>query len=170
MKTPASPATSPLRLALLPALAAIAMLGVSACDAEEKTTTESSDTASATSTESPEGAAKPKAAGKPVAVSGAEFDAQVLKSDQLVLVDFWAEWCGPCKAIAPTIDQIAADFDGRVLVAKADVDDPGIAKIAEGYGISTIPNLKIFKDGEIVGEFRGLPSKADIAKLLEKHL
>ena len=81
------------------------------------------------------------------------------------LVDFWAEWCGPCRMMAPTIDQVAAEYEGRALVAKVDVDE--CQNIAVKLGVNSIPTLIIFKDGAEVKRFVGVTGKADLAKALD---
>lgn len=96
--------------------------------------------------------------------SEASFETDVLKSDQVVLVDFWAPWCGPCKAIAPAIEEIAKEFEGKAVVAKLDVDTaPGIAT---KYDINGIPALLFFKNGEVVDKIIGAqPKEQIVAKL-----
>lgn len=96
--------------------------------------------------------------------SEASFEADVLKSEQVVLVDFWAPWCGPCKLIAPTIEEIAEEFEGQAVVAKLDVDTaPGIAS---KYEIKGIPALLFFKNGEVVDTIVGVqPKEQIVAKL-----
>ncbi len=84
-------------------------------------------------------------------VNSASFEEVVLNSDQPVMVDFWATWCGPCKQIAPTIAQVADEYDGKVVVAKLDIDEAG--DVAERYGITAIPTLIFFKNGEEVTRF-----------------
>lgn len=96
--------------------------------------------------------------------SEASFETDVLKSEQVVLVDFWAPWCGPCKAIAPSIEEIAKEFEGKAVVAKLDVDTaPGIAS---KYEINGIPALLFFKNGEVVDKIIGAqPKEQIVAKL-----
>ena len=86
----------------------------------------------------------------------------------VVLVDFWAEWCGPCRRLAPTVDALAGEFDGRMTVAKLNVDEnPGVPG---RFMIRGIPTLLLFKDGQVAETLVGLASKEDIARLIEKHI
>lgn len=96
----------------------------------------------------------------------ANFEADVLQSDAPVLVDFWAEWCMPCRMLAPTIDEIAGEFDGKAKIGKVDMD--ANREIAMKYGISAIPTIIIFKDGQITDKFVGMTSKEDMVGALEK--
>ncbi|NDJ34919.1 MAG: thioredoxin [Chloroflexi bacterium] len=104
---------------------------------------------------------------KPMAVSDTSFEEDVLDSDVPVLVDFWADWCGPCKMIAPIVDELATEFDGRVKVAKLDVDANPNAM--QAYGVMGIPTLIVFKGGEPVDRVVGVTSKEKLAQVLEKH-
>jgi thioredoxin 1 len=101
-------------------------------------------------------------------LTDATFDEAVLKSEVPVLVDFWAEWCGPCKMIGPTIDTIAADYAGRIKVGKLNVDENG--GTATRYQIRGIPTLLVFKDGKIVDQIVGAAGKTQIQKALDAHL
>lgn len=103
-----------------------------------------------------------------LAVSSSSFDTEVLKSDVPVLVDFWAEWCGPCKAIGPSIEQLAQEYAGRAKVVKVNVDEEG--EIAQRYGIMSIPALLVFKNGSVVDQMVGAAPKAQIAQLLQRAL
>jgi thioredoxin 1 len=99
-------------------------------------------------------------------VTDANFDQEVLKSEQPVLVDFWAVWCGPCKAIAPIVDSIAEAYAGKVKVAKVNVDQNGAAP--SRYGIRGIPTLLFFKDGKVADQMVGLDPRAK--ELIEEKL
>jgi len=96
------------------------------------------------------------------------FDSEVLKSDVPVLVDFWAEWCGPCRMMTPTIDAIATDYAGRVKVGKLNVDESG--GTAMRYNIRGIPTLLLFKDGQVVAQKVGAAGKTDVQKMIDANL
>ena len=102
----------------------------------------------------------------PVAVTDADFAEQVLQSDRPVLVDFWAEWCGPCRALGPIIESLSADYDGRARIAKVDID--ANQQVAMQYGIRSIPTVVLFDNGQIVETFVGVRPKADYATSLDK--
>src|SRR5436190_17699565 len=94
------------------------------------------------------------------------FDSET--STGLVLVDFWAEWCGPCRRLAPTVDALASDYDGRATVAKMNVDEN--PNVPSRFAIRGIPTLLLFKDGQVAETIVGLHSKEDIAATIERHL
>ena len=103
-----------------------------------------------------------------VVVSDAEFDQTVLKSDKPVMLDFWAEWCQPCKMLTPTVEELAGEFEGQVLVGKLNVDDN--PNTATNYGIRGIPTLLFIKDGKVLQQLVGVKSKAEIKKVIEEIL
>lgn len=104
----------------------------------------------------------------PVEVNDANFEEVVLNSDKPVLVDFWAEWCGPCRMIAPVIDEISAEYSGRVVVAKCDVDDsPGVTA---KFGIRNIPTVLYFKNGEVADKQVGAVPKKNFTARLDSLL
>jgi thioredoxin 1 len=108
------------------------------------------------------------AASNIVTLTEANFANEVLNSPVPVLVDFWAEWCGPCKMIGPIIDELASDYDRRAKFGKVNVDDQ--QALATQYGIRAIPTLLIFKSGDIVEQVVGLRSKRDLKANIDKYL
>ena len=101
-----------------------------------------------------------------VVLNSANFAAEVEKSTTPVLVDFWAEWCGPCKMIAPVLDELAAEYDGRVKIGKVNIDED--QSLASKYGVRAIPTLLIFKNGEVAEQIVGMRSKRDLKTSLDK--
>jgi len=102
------------------------------------------------------------------AVTDNDFDQEVLNSDTPVLVDFWAEWCGPCRALGPIIESLSEEYGGRAKVAKLDVD--ANQQVAMKYGIRSIPTVLLFENGEIVDSFIGVRPKSDYAAGLDRTL
>jgi thioredoxin 1 len=96
------------------------------------------------------------------------FDDSVLKSTPPVMVDFWAEWCGPCKRLGPTVDALASEYAGKVTVGKMNIDEN--PKVPETYQIRGIPTILIFKGGQVVESVVGLAQKEDLKKVLDKHI
>ena len=102
-----------------------------------------------------------------MAVTDATFESEVEQANGLVVVDFWATWCGPCRMIAPALDQIASEYQGKVKVAKVDVDANG--KSAMRFNVRSIPMLLFFKDGKVVDQIVGAQPKANIEAKVRQH-
>lgn len=96
------------------------------------------------------------------------FDEKALKTDKLALVDFWAEWCAPCRMIAPTIEELAKEYAGKVVVGKLNVDEN--SKTATKFGIRSIPTLLFFKNGQIVKQVVGVRSKAELSDIISANV
>ena len=103
-----------------------------------------------------------------VNLTGDNFEAEVINSQTPVVVDFWAEWCGPCKMLGPVLDELAGEYDGKVKIGKVDVDSN--QQLAGKYGIQTIPQLFFFKDGEQVNQIGGMRAKADLQAAFDELL
>jgi thioredoxin 1 len=103
-----------------------------------------------------------------VTIDQGNFDTEVIQSDTPVLVDFWAEWCMPCKMVAPVLEQLSQDYAGRLKIAKVDVDDNG--EIAQKFNIVSIPTLLLFKGGSVVGQQVGAVPRETIEGLFKDHL
>ncbi len=101
--------------------------------------------------------------GKAIEINDSNFD-EIISGDQPVLIDFWAEWCGPCKMLGPTIEELAADFEGKAIVGKMDVQEN--AQIPHRFGIRNIPTLLVFKNGQLVDKQVGVVPKAVLAQKL----
>lgn len=106
--------------------------------------------------------------GNPITITDDSFQAEVVDSSLPVLVDFWAVWCGPCRMVAPIVDELAVEYEGRVKVGKVDVDSE--QKIAADYGIRSIPTLLIFKNGELADQVVGAVPKKQLVEKLDAVL
>jgi len=100
-----------------------------------------------------------------VILTSENFDAEVVKSTQPVLVDFWAEWCGPCKMLGPVLDELATEYDGKARIAKVNIDDH--QDLAVKFGIQSIPTLLLFKGGQVVGQSVGAKPKVALKQVLD---
>ncbi|HXC65277.1 MAG TPA: thioredoxin [bacterium] len=105
---------------------------------------------------------------KAMAITEANFKAEVLDSVQPVLIDFWAEWCGPCRMVGPIVEELAGEYAGKAKVGKVDVDSQ--QALAGSFGVSSIPTLLVIKGGKVVNGRVGVGSKADLAKMLDEAL
>lgn len=103
-----------------------------------------------------------------VTLTSQNFEAEVIKSAQPVLVDFWAEWCGPCKMLGPVLDELSSEYDGRARIGKVNIDDH--QDLAVQFGIQSIPTLLVFKGGQIVGQTVGAKPKAALRQVLDAAL
>ena len=98
----------------------------------------------------------------------ANFKSEAMESDQPVLVDFWAEWCGPCRMLTPVIDELAEDYAGKAKIGKVDVD--ANREVAAQFSIMSIPTIVVLKNGEVVKKFVGVSSKADLAAAIDENI
>ena len=105
---------------------------------------------------------------KPIVVTDAEFSQKVLQSDVPVVVDFWAPWCGPCRAVAPILEELAGEYEGKLTVAKVNVDDE--QQYAGQYGIMAIPTMLVFKNGQIVQRIQGAAPKPKLKQAFDDAL
>jgi thioredoxin 1 len=104
----------------------------------------------------------------PIVVSDSDFDDQVLKSSNPVLVDFWAPWCAPCKNIEPIITELSKEYSGRAIIAKMNVDEN--ANVPVNYGVRSIPYIALFKDGKVVDSLVGSVPKEKLTQMLDKYI
>lgn len=100
-----------------------------------------------------------------IKITGANFETEVLKADKPVLIDFWATWCGPCRMLSPVIEEIAEEYDGKIIVGKVNVDEE--PELAQAFKVVSIPTIVVMKDGKIVNQSVGFQPKASIVKLFE---
>lgn len=105
---------------------------------------------------------------KALNVQKSDFQAEVLESDVPVLVDFWAPWCMPCQMMAPTLDELSGEMEGKVKIAKVNTEEGENQSLAIEYQIQSIPNMKLFKGGKVIGEFIGLRNKETLKKEIEE--
>jgi thioredoxin 1 len=101
-------------------------------------------------------------------LTNGNFDEETKRAESPILVDFWAEWCGPCRIVAPVLEQLAADYKGKARVGKVNVDEH--SAIASKYGVQSIPTLLLFKQGKVVEQYIGATSRDVLSKLIDKHL
>lgn len=101
-------------------------------------------------------------------LTDANYKENVLDKGGVAVVDFWAEWCGPCRMIGPVIEELATEYEGKALIAKVDVDEN--AELSQQYGVRSIPTILILKDGEVVDKHVGVTTKAALAEKIEKQL
>ncbi|MDY7094290.1 MAG: thioredoxin [Acidobacteriota bacterium] len=108
------------------------------------------------------------ASNKIVEITSSNFDSVVKNSDTPVLVDFWASWCGPCRAVAPTLDELADEMDGKVTIGKINVDDQ--QQLASQFGVSSIPSFFLFKNGEVADRMMGAMPKAAFEQFISRNI
>ncbi|MBK7956694.1 MAG: thioredoxin [Bacteroidetes bacterium] len=101
-------------------------------------------------------------------ITSANFESEVMKSDKLVMLDFWAEWCGPCRAVGPIVEELSQEFAGKATIAKLNVDNEG--DISAQFGVRNIPTILFIKNGEVVDKHVGSAPKSHFAAILNKHL
>ncbi|MCF0220978.1 MAG: thioredoxin [Fibrobacter sp.] len=104
-----------------------------------------------------------------IQLTSANFD-EVISSGQLVFVDFWATWCRPCMMMGPIVDELASEYEGKAIIAKINVDEPGVSDICGRFGITNIPNMKLFKNGVEVGNVVGAVPKNTVKTVIDRNL
>lgn len=107
---------------------------------------------------------------KALDLTNQNFENEVLKSEIPVLVDFWAPWCGPCRMMAPVLDELSGEMEGKVKIAKLDVENPNHQQLAMQYQIQSIPNMKLFKGGQVIGDFVGARPKDALKADIESRI
>ena len=106
----------------------------------------------------------------PIEVNNADFDEKIISADQPALVDFWAPWCGPCQMMHPVLEQVEANYNGRAIIAKCNIDEANNQELAQRYQVRAIPYIAIFKGGEIVEEIVGVRPQEDLESALDRAL
>ncbi len=101
-------------------------------------------------------------------LTNANFETEIKRADTPIVVDFWAEWCGPCRMVTPVLEKLADDYAGKVRIGKVNVDEQ--SSLASKYGIQSIPTLLIFKGGKVVEQFIGATTRDVLARLIDKHV
>ena len=107
---------------------------------------------------------------KVINIKAGDFEKNVLKGDGPVLVDFWADWCMPCKMMAPVLDQLSVEFEGKLVIAKVNIEEPENLELAQQYQIMSIPNMKLFNKGKMMAELVGLRSREQLKGELGEYL
>lgn len=100
-------------------------------------------------------------------ITNNNFEQEVIQSDKLVVVDFWATWCGPCRAIGPVIDELADQYNGSVVIGKVNVDEE--SELSRRYNVMSIPTIMLFKNGEVINKVVGLHSKEDLIEIIDSN-
>lgn len=149
-------------------LTVVALVGLFAAGCEDDQEPAAQQPAEVEAPQTADEGAKAVGTSEIVRVDAATFDAEVINSSIPVLVDFYADWCGPCRALHPTLEELAAEYAGRVKIVQVNVDENG--DLASRYNVRGIPALFVIKGGQTVDQTVGLQSKADLARMLNKHI